>query len=78
MASKWSKMHPNPIFGRILAICSQYSSLFGPIKRSKEAKMGRIWAKKGFPRGLMQHVNAGKVHLCTSPARDSDFLFFIF
>ena len=38
--------------------------------------MGRIWVKKGFPRGLMQHVNAGKVHLCTLPARVSGCIFF--
>ena len=51
----------------------QFLSLFGPIKGPKDAKMGKIWAKKGFPRCLMQHVNAGKVHLCTLPARNSDF-----
>ena len=39
--------------------------------------MDQIWAKKGFARCIMQHVNAGKVHLCTLPARDIDFLFFI-
>ena len=38
--------------------------------------MGPISPKKGIPRGIMQHVNAGKVHLCTLPARVSGCLFF--
>ena len=25
----------------------------------------------------MQHANAGKVHLCTLPARDSNYIFFL-
>ena len=82
MASKRSKMPPNPFLGDFVASLSifggrppQFLSLFGPIKRPKEAKMGKISAKKGFPRCLMQHVNAGKVHVCTFPARDSDFFF---
>ena len=44
-------------------------------KTAKEAKMGRISAKRGFSGALMQHANAGKVHLCTLPVGASNVFF---
>ena len=40
--------------------------------------MGPISAQKGFPRVIMQHVNAGKVHLCTLPAHVNNCIYFFF
>ena len=61
MAFKWFRMPSNPFLGDFDAFLSgfggctpHFSRLFGPIKRPKEAKLGQIWAKKGFSRGLTE------------------------
>ena len=57
----------------------QFSGLFGAIIRPKAAQMGTGWTKSGFPKGLLQQVNAGKGYVwsqkSTLPASVTDFFF---